>query len=99
MSFASGSKILGVLAPAGKMALTNYLMQSLIASTVFYGYGLGEWQRWGRADLVLFVLFIFIAQVIFSHAWLRYFRYGPIEWLWRALTYWKLPNMRVSASK
>ena len=96
MSFVSGSKILGLLAPAGKMALTNYLMQSLIASSVFFGYGLGFWNQWGRADLALFVIAVFIAQVIFSHLWLRYFRYGPMEWLWRALTYWTLPPMRVT---
>ena len=98
MSFVGCAKILGVLAPAGKMALTNYLMQSLIASTVFFGYGLGFWNQWGRADLAIFVLVVFIAQVIFSHLWLRYFRYGPMEWLWRALTYWSLPPMRVDAN-
>lgn len=98
MSFVSGTKILRLLAPAGKMALTNYLMQSLIASTVFFGYGLGFWNQWGSADLALFVVSVFIAQVIFSHIWLRYFRYGPMEWLWRALTYWTLPPMRVDAN-
>ena len=96
MSFVSASKILRFLAPAGKMALTNYLMQSLIASTVFYGYGFGFWNQWGRAELALFVMAVFIAQVIFSFFWLRYFRFGPMEWLWRALTYWTLPPLRVS---
>ncbi|MGH8051791.1 MAG: DUF418 domain-containing protein [Arenimonas sp.] len=96
MSYVSAKKILGLLAPAGKMALTNYLMQSLIASTVFFGYGLGFWAKWSRAELALFVIFVFSMQVIFSHVWLRYFRYGPMEWLWRALTYWTLPPMRVS---
>lgn len=94
MSYLAGSKILGLLAPAGKMALTNYLMQSLIGSLVFYGYGLGLWQQWGRAELALFVMSVFIAQIIFSHLWLRYFRYGPMEWLWRSLTYWTWPPMR-----
>lgn len=94
MSYIFGRKILGLLAPAGKMALTNYLMQSLIGSLVFYGYGLGMWQEWGRAELALFVVSVFIAQVICSHLWLRYFRYGPMEWLWRSVTYWTLPPMR-----
>ena len=94
MSYVLGSRILGLLAPAGKMALTNYLTQSLIGSLVFYGYGLGMWQQWGRAELALFVMSVFIAQIIFSHLWLRYFQYGPMEWLWRALTYWTLPPMR-----
>ena len=96
MSFISVGRVLSLLAPAGKMALTNYLVQSLIASTVFFGYGLGYWSKWGRADLALFVVCVFIMQVVFSHVWLRYFRYGPMEWLWRALTYWSLPPMRVS---
>lgn len=94
MSFASGEMILRLLAPAGRMALTHYLMQSLIGSLVFYGYGLGMWQQWGRAELALFVLSVFTAQVIFSHLWLRNFRYGPMEWLWRAMTYWSWPEMR-----
>ncbi|MEO6172930.1 MAG: DUF418 domain-containing protein [Arenimonas sp.] len=94
MSYLSGSKILGILAPAGRMALSNYLMQSLIGSMVFYGYGLGLWMHWGRANLALFVLLVFILQVVFSHIWLRNFRFGPMEWLWRALTYWTLPPMR-----
>ncbi len=99
MSTAIGGKTLTLLAPAGKMALTNYLMQSLIASSVFYGYGMGLWVRWGRAHLALFVIAVFIAQVVLSHVWLRYFRYGPIEWCWRALTYWSLPPMRVDANR
>jgi uncharacterized protein len=96
MSYVPARKILLLLAPAGKMALTNYLLQSLIASTVFFGYGLAYWAKWGRADLALFVISVFVVQVVFSHIWLGYFRYGPMEWLWRALTYWKLPSMRVS---
>lgn len=96
MSYVSARKILGLLAPAGKMALTNYLMQSVIASTVFFGYGLGFWAKWDRTELALFVISVFLVQVIFSHVWLRYFRYGPMEWLWRALTYWTLPSMSVS---
>lgn len=99
MSFTSGIKYLSVLAPAGKMALTNYLMQSLISSGVFFGYGLGMWGQWGRASLVLFVVLVFVVQVIISHMWLRYFRYGPMEWLWRALTYWTLPPMRILSAK
>lgn len=94
MSYLPGRKVLGLLAPAGKMALTNYLMQSLIGSLVFYGYGLGMWNQWGRAELVMFVMAVFIAQIILSHLWLRHFQYGPMEWLWRSLTYWTLPPMR-----
>ncbi|KFN44825.1 DUF418 domain-containing protein [Arenimonas oryziterrae] len=82
-----------LLAPAGRMALTNYLTQSLIGTTVFYGYGLGYWGI-GRAWQVVFVFTVFALQIAFSHWWLSKFRYGPMEWLWRAITYWQLPAMR-----
>ena len=82
-----------VLAPAGRMALTNYLMQSLICTIWFYGYGLGHWGL-PRAPQVLFVLGVFAAQVAFSHWWLARFRFGPMEWLWRGFTYRQVPPMR-----
>mgnify|MGYP002777065445 CR=1 FL=1 len=85
---------LGVLAPAGRMALTNYLMQSVICAFIFYGYGLGLFGQIGRTGQVGIVLAVFIAQVAFSHWWLARFRYGPMEWLWRAGTYLQWPPMR-----
>lgn len=87
---------LGLLAPAGRMALTHYLLQSLIATWVFYGYGLGYFQQLPRAWQPAFVLAVFAAQVAFSHWWLRRFRFGPIEWLWRGLTYGRLPALRLA---
>lgn len=90
-------RALGVLAPAGRMALTNYLAQSLIASLVFYGYGLGLFGEVGRAAQVGFVLVVFAAQVAFSHWWLARFRFGPLEWLWRAGTYLQWPPLRRTA--
>ncbi len=84
------------LAPAGRMALTNYLMQSLICTTLFYGYGFGLFEQLPRAWQPLFVLALFAAQVAFSHAWLARFRYGPMEWLWRWLTYGVRPRMRMA---
>ena len=81
------------LAPYGRMALTNYLMQSLIASYVFYGYGFGQWGM-GRAEQVGFVLVIAFMQILFSHWWLARYKFGPLEAIWRAITYWKLPAMR-----
>ncbi|QOY95178.1 DUF418 domain-containing protein [Massilia sp. UMI-21] len=83
-----------LLAPFGRMALTNYLTQSLVASTFFLGYGLGNWGI-SRVDQMLFVLVLVAAQIVFSHAWLSRFRYGPVEWLWRAVTYWQIPPMRI----
>lgn len=87
-----GSRI-SVLAPAGRMALTNYLGQSLLQSIFFYGYFLGHWGL-SRAWQVAFVAVVFVLQVAFSHWWLSRFRYGPMEWLWRAATYWQWPAMR-----
>jgi uncharacterized protein len=86
-----------VLAPAGRMALTNYLMQSAIMAVYFLGHGLGHWGM-PRAWQVVFVLVVFAFQVGFSHWWLGRFQYGPMEWLWRAITYWKLPPMRLARS-
>ena len=82
-----------VLAPAGRMALTNYLMQSLICVIYFYGFGLGHWGM-PRAQQVLFVAAVYAAQIAFSHWWLARFRYGPMEWLWRGFTYRQVPPMR-----
>lgn len=85
---------LGWLAPAGRMALTNYLLQSVVGSLVFYGYGLGLFGEVGRAAQVALVLVVFIAQVGFSRWWLARFHHGPMEWLWRAGTYLQRPPMR-----
>jgi len=82
------------LAPAGRMALSNYLMQSLLCTLLFYGYGLGCFEQMGRTWQLLFALLLFAAQVLLSRAWLRYFRFGPMEWLWRAITYLRLPPLR-----
>lgn len=84
----------GRLAPAGRMALTNYLLQSLVCTTIFYGYGLGYFEQLSRAWQVPFVLGLFLLQVWLSHAWLSRFRMGPMEWLWRTATYLRLPPMR-----
>lgn len=91
-----GSRI-RILAPAGRMALTNYLMQSLICTLYFYGYGLGHWGM-PRAQQVLFVVVVFGAQVAFSHWWLARFRYGPMEWLWRGFTYRQVPPLRIGST-
>jgi uncharacterized membrane protein YeiB len=88
----SAAKWLSWLAPAGRMALTNYLMQSVLMGLFFYGYGLGHYGM-GRAGQFAFVLVVFAAQVVLSHIWLRYFRYGPFEWLWRSITYWRWQPM------
>ncbi len=85
-----------VLAPLGRMALTNYLMQSVICGFYFYGYGLGHFGM-GRAAQFLFVAIIYGLQIVFSHWWLSRFRYGPMEWLWRGFTYREVPPLRIAA--
>jgi uncharacterized protein len=92
-----GERLLSPLAYAGRMALTNYLGASVIASAWFYGYGLGHFGQVSRAGQVLFVAVVFSLQLLASRWWLSRFRYGPMEWLWRAITYWQLPPMRREA--
>ena len=89
--------LLSPLAPAGRMALTNYLSQSVIGTLFFYGYGLGHWGM-GRAWQLVFVVVVFAVQIAFSHWWLARFRYGPMEWLWRWATYGRRPTMRLATS-
>ncbi len=85
---------LHLLAPPGRMALTNYLLQSLIATFIFYGYGLGLFGRVGAAVCVVLTLVIYAFNVALSHWWLRRFRFGPVEWLWRTITYGQFQPMR-----
>jgi len=79
---------------AGRMALSNYLMQSVIGALVFYGFGLAQFNSLSRLELAAFVFLVCIFQLIFSVIWMKRFHYGPAEWLWRSLTYWKLQPLR-----
>lgn len=88
------SRIVGPLAAVGRMTLTNYLLQSVICTTVFYGYGLGWFGTVGTAAGVALTLAIFAVQIAASMAWLRFFRFGPVEWLWRFATYLRRPDAR-----
>ncbi len=88
------SRRLQVLAPAGQMALTNYLMQSVICTLIFYGYGLGLYGQVGTAAGIGLTVAIYLLQVLLSQWWMKRFRYGPAEWLWRSLTYLKPQPMR-----
>lgn len=80
------------LAPAGRMALTNYLMQSMVCAFVFYGWGLHQWGM-PRHQQVLLVCVLWLCQLAISALWLRRFRIGPMEWLWRWLTYGTRPPL------
>ena len=86
---------LGILAPVGRMALTNYLLQSVICVLIFYGYGFGQFGRFGAGAATLIALAIFLFQVVVSALWLNYFSYGPMEWIWRQLTYRQRLNLRL----
>ncbi|MFN3816293.1 DUF418 domain-containing protein [Brevundimonas sp.] len=82
--------ILTPLARAGQMAFTNYLTQTLIMTTLFYGgRGLGYFGQVGWPDLWLFIIGIWVVQLIWSPLWLSRFSMGPLEWVWRRLTYGK----------
>lgn len=85
-------RIARALAAPGRMALSNYLAQSLICSLIFTGYGLALVDRVSPALEVLIALGVFVCQVFYSHWWLKRHRYGPVEWLLRFLTYWRKPG-------
>ena len=78
------------LANVGRLSLTNYLLQSIICTFVFYGHGLGMFGDLERSVQAFAVLIVWIFQIIFSSIWLNYFKYGPFEWIWRSLSYGKL---------
>lgn len=82
------------LSAAGRTAFSNYLLTSLVMTLLFNGWGLGLAQRFGAAELFGFVLFGWALMLAWSKPWLERFRYGPLEWLWRCLTYWQLFPLR-----
>jgi uncharacterized protein len=89
-----GARLLRPFAAAGRMGLTTYLSQSVIGVLLFQSYGLGLFGRYGPAMLLLATVVIYAVQVAFSVWWIARFRFGPVEWLWRSLTYLRLQPMR-----
>jgi uncharacterized protein len=85
------------LAAVGQMAFTNYIMQTIICNTIFLGFGFSLYGRLQRYELYYIVFGIWILQMILSPIWLRYFRFGPLEWGWRSLTYWERQPFRKTA--
>ncbi|MBS0262606.1 MAG: DUF418 domain-containing protein [Planctomycetes bacterium] len=81
------------LEAVGRMAFTNYIMHSVICTLFFFGYGLNYFAEFQYYQIYFVVLAIWILQLVVSPIWLRYFRFGPLEWLWRSLTYWKRQPM------
>jgi len=90
----AAASLLLPLNAAGRMALTNYVMQTVIAVLLFTGFGLGWFGSLARHQLYYVVAAIWAVQLIASPLWLRAFRFGPLEWLWRSLTYGRLQPMR-----
>ena len=88
-------RLLAFLAPVGRMALTNYLLQTVICVLIFYGYGFGQFGKFGASGATLIALTIFLFQIVMSALWLKYFSYGPMEWIWRQLTYRQRLNLRL----
>lgn len=94
----AGRRLLAPLGAVGRMALTNYLLQTVITVSLFWGFGLGWYGSYGAGTVEIIAVIIFAAQAVFSIIWLRYFRYGPIEWLWRCGTYWQMLPLRTSVT-
>lgn len=88
------NSILRLFTAPGRMALTNYLLQSIIGISIFYGIGFGLGAKTGLAYVMLIAIGVYSLQVIYSHLWLSYFNYGPLEWIWRMLTYGKRLRLR-----
>ena len=87
----------GPLAAVGRMALSNYLLTSILMTLFFNGYGLGNFAKLERHQLYWVVLGMWTINLILSPIWLRHFRFGPAEWVWRSLTYWQKQPMRIEA--
>jgi uncharacterized protein len=85
------------LAAVGQMAFTNYLLQSVICTLFFFGYGLNYFAELKYYQLFVVVAGVWVVQLLGSTLWLRYFLFGPLEWLWRSLTYWQVQPLRQPA--
>jgi uncharacterized protein len=108
LAFGSGlllwlsSAVPGILAKsfaaAGQMALSNYLAQSIILSVLFYGFGFGLFGRLGSALTASIGVATYVGQLLISYVWLRHYRFGPAEWLWRSLSYGRRQPMKPPAT-
>jgi uncharacterized protein len=87
----AGSPLLRPLSAAGRMAFTNYIAQTVICTTIFYGHGFGRFGTFERTDQLAVVVAVWAAMLIWSPIWLQFFEMGPLEWAWRALTYGRRP--------
>jgi len=90
-------KVTRRLAAVGQMALSCYLLQTIICTTIFYGHGFGLYGSVSRVGQALIVVAVWAALLMFCPFWLKRFRFGPFEWLWRSLTYMKLQPMKIDS--
>lgn len=95
---AAGARLLSPLGAVGRMALTNYVLQSVICTLLFGGFAFGLYERVGAAGLLAITALIYAAQIPLSNWWLRRYRFGPLEWVWRSLTYRQRQPWRVAAA-
>ena len=86
--------LFAMMRPVGQMAFTNYLMQSLMCGLFFLGIGFGMIGKLQRYEIYYVVGAVWVIEIIWSYIWLHFFRFGPLEWLWRSLTYWKKPPLK-----
>lgn len=86
-----------IMQAVGQMAFTNYLAQSLICAIYFYGFGFGKFGWLQRYEIYYVVATIWLIEIVWSNIWLKYFRFGPLEWLWRSLTYWEIQPLKRKA--
>ena len=92
-----GGPLVQRIAAAGRAAFTNYLGTSLVAVTVFYGFGFGLYGHLSRIEAWLLAPAVWTVMLLWSKPWLDRFNYGPFEWLWRSLARWRLQPMRKPA--
>ena len=90
-------RVFDYFSKVGRMALTNYLSQSLVLTFLSYGWGLGLALKLNGFEVLGICVGLFVVQVLISDAWLRNFRYGPLEWAWRCITYWKVLPIKTSS--
>ena len=88
-----------VLYPVGKMGLTVYLLQAFFGTMIFFSYGLGLIYELGSFYSLLLGLGVFVVEIVIAHVWLRYFTYGPVEWIWRNLTYFKIQKLTITEAR
>jgi len=91
-----GMAVLRPLAATGRMALTTYLTQSVVCTLLFFGYGLGLYGQVGHTGMLALTLILFACQMAVSTWWLKRYRFGPVEWLWRRMTYGSIGSMHAT---